>query len=376
MGRPGGRGRRVAHRPTGAAVALLLLPLSATGAAIVHRRPRHRIGWLFCATSAALAVSVLAEQLASYLLADAERGSVVAATGWMVWGSLAAFNAGLLPLVTFSLLLFPDGRLPSRNWWPAALLAGLATVAVTAGFAFSPGRFDGYPGVGNPLGVELLDGEVARGVLVAGWVLVLAAVPACAAALVVRYRRASGHLRVQLQWVAAASGLTGVLLVVVEALWLLGSPLVEEPVLLVGLAVLTPLAAGWAILRHRLFDIDVVVHRTLVYSALTVLLGAAYAAGVLVLRVLLSPLTTQNDLAVAGSTLVVAALFGPLRRRVQDAVDRRFFRHRYDARRTVDDFAAVLRAQVDIGAVDGALLRVVDDTLQPVRPRCGCGREP
>ena len=203
-------------------------------------------------------------------------------------------------------------------------------------------------------------------------------VVACAAALVTRFRRSSGVERLQLKWLATAGGTVAaiyLLLMSLGALASLGAFGDESVVRATWLGwletgtvvsfVLIPIALGFALMRYRLYDIDVVINRTLVYGLLTAALAVVYLSSVLVLQLVLSPLTDQSDLAVAASTLAVAALFRPARARIQAVVDRRFFRRRYDAARTLDDFASRLRHEVDLEAVGADLRATVRDSVAP-----------
>jgi hypothetical protein len=346
---------------TGAAVAYVVIPLAfaIAGAVIAAHQPRNPIGWIFCGSSLALAVSSLGEEYAGYVL-FAEPG-VLPGGETMTWLAAWIFSPGLLPLVTFFLLLFPDGRLPSRRWRPMAWLATAATVALAVGYAFTPGRFEDYPRVENPFGFGGVAGELASAAEGIGWVLLPFAVLGCAIGLIVRFRRSRGEERLQMKWVVAAGAVSATCLALQVVLWFAGFPEVAEALILFGL-LLIPVASGVAILRYRLYDIDVVVRRTVVFGALTAALAGAYVGSVLLLQLLLSP---DSDLAIAGSTLAVAALFRPLRTRIQTLVDRRFFRSRYDAARTLESFGARLRNEVDLDALEEELRRVAADSVQP-----------
>jgi len=280
---------------------------------------------------------------------------------WTVSGGLFLLGPSLI------FLLFPDGRLPARRWAPVAWLAAAAALAVVLAAALRPGVLGGYsPRVLNPLGIGGVAGEVARAALGPAEALTLAAFFLSLAAMIVRLRRATGVERQQLKWLAYACGVlaaAGLASVVVGG----GTGPLEDAIFVVVFLALTatPVAAGIAILRHRLFDIDLVINRTLVYGALTACLALSYLAGVLALGQLFAPLTRGSDLAIAGSTLAVAALFRPLRSGIQGAVDRRFYRHRYDAAQTLAGFSARLRGQVELDALGGELQDVVRETMAP-----------
>jgi hypothetical protein len=276
---------------------------------------------------------------------------------------------------TFLVLLFPDGHLPSRRWAAVAWVSAASITVVTVTIAFMPGKLDesAVPGLANPLGWEA--GERLLVVLLAIFLPLLpVSIVACALSLVQRFRRSDGVERLQLKWLATAGTVVAVLYLTMMAVsWLrMTTPYGAEPLWLSALQTLSilsfallPAAIGVAILRHRLYDIDLVINRTLVYGGLTLTLAGVYVGAVLLLQLILNPLAHQSDLAVAGSTLAVAALFRPVRARVQAVVDRRFYRARYDMSRTIDAFTARLRHEVDLDAVGGDLRSTVNDTVQP-----------
>ena len=223
----------------------------------------------------------------------------------------------------------------------------------------------------NPIGIEGAKG-LLDGISGVGFALFVLAVPASAASMVVRFRRANPAEREQIKWFALAAGLLAAVFVPVAIASSI-SPSYEQTAqgVLIAQDMLTllfaapALATGIAILRYRLYDIDVIINRTLVYGALTATLAAAYLGTVLLLQLALRPITESSDLAIAGSTLAVAGLFRPARVRIQSAVDRRFFRRRYDASRTLARFGAQLRDEVDLDALGSTLRRVVTETMQP-----------
>ena len=338
------------------------------GALVASRRPENRVGWLLLATSLAFGLQTLGEVYSSVPSAPAYVAvSWVAAWAWYVWMLLAAV---FLPLV------FPNGRLLSRRWRPAMWLGCAALAASIVGEAFRPGDLDlehaqGVRPVQNPLGVSgwLADLVAIAGPL--GSALSAGAFVLAAASLVVRFRRARESERQQLKWFAFFGLLTlgGLALAIVAVLFPgdLSDPIgaVGWFTFLFGSLIGVPVATGIAILRHRLYDIDLVIKRTLVYGVLTALLVATYLSLVLLFRIVLSPLTGDSDLAVAGSTLAVAALFRPLRSRTQSVVDRRFYRSRYDAARTLEAFSGRLRDELDLETLASDVRSVARDTLQP-----------
>ncbi len=330
----------------GVAAVVLSLCCAVVGAVVMARLPENRIGWLFCLTGVTFGASTLCYQYADAGLNSQSAPWPLATLAATIPGEVGA------PLIAVSFLLFPDGRLPARRWWPA-----LATMVVT-GLLFlvstlRPGPLDPpFEVASSPLGIPGLRAEM-QVLDTVGWVLTVVGMVLAGAALAFRLRGSRGVERQQLKLVltagAAATAVTA-LVMVTWFLWPEGGLQARMGVLQLSLAIL-PAAAGVSILRYRLYDIDVVINRTLVYGALTITLAAAYIGIVLTLQLLLKDVTGKSSLAVAASTLAVAALFRPARSRIQRSVDRRFYRRRYDARRTVESFAARLRDQVDLDAV-------------------------
>jgi hypothetical protein len=271
---------------------------------------------------------------------------------------------------TYLILLFPDGRLPSPRWRPVAWASGITMGVIVTTFVFAPRTFDLYPDVSNPIGIGFL-APVLPVVVVAIPVLPVCIV-ACAVSLVLRFRRSTGIERQQIKWLASAAGLVAsvYLLAILFSSYYIVTDKPDPPWLSVleGASVLTfvliPVAIGIAVLRYGLYGIDRLISRTLSYALITGTLLVVY----LVLVTTVSRIApSSSSLAVAASTLTVAALFQPLRRRVQTAVDRRFNRARYDADRTVEAFTRTLREEVDLDAVSTDLIATVHDTLEPVR---------
>jgi hypothetical protein len=335
------------------------LAFATVGAVVATRVPENPIGWIFCLTGLMLAVAVCGAEYADQMLfiaSDALPGGRTAA-----WLQEVAFvpTFGLLGL---ALLLFPNGRLPSRRWRPVVWLALAGMTLSFIGAALRPGPLtEPFTRVTNPAGITGLRGlmDTALGF---GFVFGMASVALAALGLPARLRRSSGVEREQLKWLALAAAIAGLGLVADIALYIAAEIDVGGAAVL-GLAfTLFPVAAGAAILRYRLFDIDVVINRALVYGALTATLAGAYLGSVLLLQLVLSP---SSDLAIAGSTLAVAALFGPARARVQAAVDHRFYRRKYDAQVTLGAFAARLRDEVDLDHLSAELVSAAHHTLQP-----------
>ena len=355
-------------------IVLVLAGFPVTGVLILRSQPRNRIGWLVMTIALAWSLfGALADTYARFGLL-VRPGSLPGPEAAALMNALV-WVPGIGLMGTFLLLLFPDGRLPSPRWRPVAWLSGLVIASLILTLAPTPGELGvgAVPTLPNPLGWEQ-----ARPVLVILQAVLLPMLPvcviACAAALVLRFRRSRGVERHQLKWLATAAAVVAVLYLLsfgagllTGALFGRGQPawmdVLDELSFLAFVVI--PAAIGTAVLRHRLYDIDVVINRTLVYAALTLTLAASYAGSVLLLQLVLSPVTKQSDLAVAASTLLVAALFQPARHRIQSGVDRRFYRSRYDAARTLDAFAARLRSELDLDAIGSDLRSTADNTVQP-----------
>ena len=329
-------------------VIYLLAAVSAVtvGAVLASHRPRHPVGWLLLALGLWFTYGY-----ASYALL-ALRGAPPAV------GSAAKDVAffWLVACIGFILLLTPTGQLPSPRWRWWARLAALAAVVGVLSSVLGPFAEPDQSVAVRALAVWL---PVARGVT---FVVAGLAIPIGAASLVVRFRRARGVERQQLRWLAVGAAPVAVAVLAIAALVLVGNDFSFGWLVGVCLAVL-PLTIGAAILRYRLYDLDRIISRTLAYGVLTVLLGGGYAGVVLGLGQLLG---RQSSLIVAGATLAVAGVFQPARRRIQQVVDRRFNRRRYDAARTIEAFADRLRQQIDLDALAAELLTVVDQTMQPM----------
>jgi hypothetical protein len=272
---------------------------------------------------------------------------------------------GLLGI--YMILLFPDGRLPSRRWRPLAWLSGVLIVVGSVSFAVDPGPLPGLGGVSNPFGVE----GAPWAALV--WPVVIALLPLCILAsvlsLVLRFRRSRGEERQQIKWMAFAASLVGLLflsgIVTSFVPWFGYLERVLETVVTLSYAGV-PIAVGIAVLRYRLYDIDLLINRALVYAPLTAMLILFYLGCVVVLQYSVRVLTGQeSQLSVVASTLAIAALFNPLRRRVQGFVDRRFYRGKYDAAKTLAAFSARLREETDLDTLSEDLVGVARGTVQP-----------
>jgi len=354
---------------------VFLVPSYATVGAVIAARTRNRVGWLFLTFGliAALEVVVVPYKVRGALLAPGSLPApeVVGQLGAVAWPASFLF-LGLL------LLVFPDGRLPSPRWRPAAVVfVGAWGLGMLYGLFEPPTGtwYGGFPQT-NPLAIEALRHPAWKAVYQANGTVAVAGLPVVALAPLQRFRRAGPVQRQQLKWFAFvvggcfASMLAAVVmqpLLPVVAGWLVA---VASAGVVVGL----PLAVGVAILRYRLYDIDRLISRTLVYATLTVILGLCYGVLVLTLGQLFGRVGERTpSLAVAAATLAVAALFQPARRRTQQTVDRRFNRRRYNAARTIEAFSARLRDEIDLDTLAAELRAVVDHTMQPTTA-LGVGR--
>jgi hypothetical protein len=328
------------------------------GCLILARRPGNVIGWIFTAVGLLTMAAALTENYAKYAYAHPGSlpGPLVAA--WVfnwIWGPL------IVLVLVFPLLLFPTGRSLSPRWRPVTWLAVGLTAALTVLGMLRPSLYvSDELSIANPIGVAGLDFETAPlSTILNGLVLCLLA--AAAVSLVVRFRRSRGVERQQLKWFTYA----GALVLLIPLIGFVVPSLANAAFVLV---LALPIAVGIAILRHRLYDIDRLINRTLVYGLLTALLAGVYALVVLVLGQLFGGIGAEPpSWAVAGATLAVAALFQPARRRIQAVVDRRFNRRKYDAARTVEAFSVRLRDELDLDALSAELLTVVDQTMQPTQ---------
>jgi hypothetical protein len=346
--------------PISVAIALAtVLAFSVVGALVASRYPRNAIGWLFCSTGLVVGLNSFAGGYAELWLASGYGAKTLAEAS--AWFSSWSWIILVYVPTSFLLLLFPDGRLPSPRWLPVAWCAVLGIVGFIAGYAVEPGPLEDFPQIVNPYGVDSPVLEVVGlvCVVVAGGSMVASAV-----SLLVRMRRAGDEQRQQIKWLAYG-GAVAVGTIFVGGLISIWSALVSIAIIAIALLVL-PIFTGVAIVKHRLYDIDLVINRTLVYGALTVMLAGVYFGGVVGLQRLLSPIVGEsNQLATVASTLAIAALFNPLRHRVQAFVDLRFYRKRYDARKTLETFALKLRNETDLDALNSDLLEVIRETMQP-----------
>ncbi|WP_410792817.1 hypothetical protein [Kribbella sp. C-35] len=340
---------------------VMVLVFCTVGLMITTRHPRNPIGWIFCASAVVNGLGSLAAGYADYRQAGSgSAGSLAeAAAGY---ATVSWIPVVLVP-VAFVPLLFPDGRLPSRRWRPVAWCAALGIAAAFLTSATLPGPLEDYPGLPNPYAIDSVVRTVGEGLSALVVLCVLVASPL---ALILRFRGAGYKQRQQIKWLVWAGALAAAMITIGTAGYDLLTPAVANVAILLSVLGL-PVATGIGILRHRLYDIDVVINRTIVYGALTVTLAAGYLGSVLVFQLVLRPVTHGSGPAVAVSTLAVAGLFRPVRSRIQAVVDRRFFRRRYDAARTLEAFGVRLRDQLDLDALGNDLVAVVRDTMQPTQ---------
>jgi len=335
--------------------ALIAAPFAVVGVLVASRRPRNPIGWLFLAFALVAAFAVSADRYASYALVE-HPGSLPGGA-WVAWTASGIWHPAF-GFFVFSFLLFPDGRLPSARWRAVAWIAAANyLVGGVLGLLWGPLFADFFPYAEPPF--RLPDYFVVEMAFAVFLFVNFALLALSAVSLVLRLRRATGVKRQQLKWFVYAVALFA--LVFPPSVIVFG-----DGRLIVFLLPLVPASAGIAILRYRLFDIDILINRTLVYGSLTVLLAATYLGGVVGLQSVLRALTGQkSQLAVVASTLAIAALFSPLRRRVQAFVDRRFYRRKYDAAKTLEAFNARLREETDLQALSNDLVGVARSTMQP-----------
>ncbi len=340
------------------AVALLAFPI--VGAVVVSRHPSNSIGWLFCVAGIPFGVSGVAYGWGAHGL-FAEPGALPGAE-WGAWLGSWLFAPSLFAVPALLFLLFPDGKPPSRRWRPVVWLILAGVGATTLGSALMPGRLTEPPfkGIENPAGIEAA-GTAIEAVSFAGFITLFLGILLGAVALVARFRRARGDERQQLKWFAAAGGAFALVIAVVISPWFGSSDTTGQLLVLLAFAAI-PIAAGVAILKYRLYEIDRVINRALVYGALTATLAAGYLGCVLLAQFVIG---AESGLAVAISTLAMAALFRPARARIQAVVDRRFYRRRYDAARTLEAFGTRLREEVELDLVAADLRAVAHDTVQP-----------
>ena len=356
-------------------VPFLAFPI--VGTLVASKHPRNPIGWICLADGLLWMLLSMTDSYSIYGLAKPGSVPFPVAIGTIGNQWLWVPTVGLLGI--YLLLLFPNGRLPSRRWRLLAWLSGVVLLLESLAEGLAPGPLENQGGVPNPFGLEGLP-WLADAALV-----LLPLLPLCilasAVSLVLRYRRSGGEQREQIKWITFAASVAGLLYLIAIV-----SPFIFAPEILSGgdnlgspplwvellfsVAVLSfagvPVAIGFAVLRYRLYDIDLIINRALVYGSLTALLALVYLVGVLTAQAIFRTLTgEESQLAVVASTLVIAALFNPLRRHIQSFIDRRFYRRKYDAAKTLEAFSTKLRDETDLDALCGDLTSVVGETMQP-----------
>ena len=351
-------------------VPFLAFPL--VGAMIASRRPHNPIGWICLAVGLLWMLLGLFDYYGVYGLAKPDTVPFPVVIYALVEG-LWLPTVGLLAI--YLLLLFPDGRLPSRRWRPLAWLSGAVIVLLGVDNVLAPGELTDLEGLRNPFGLEGAPWLVDAGIILL--LLFVACILASAVSLILRYRHSGGEVREQIKWIALAGSFVGLLLSTVLGLIIVSevmrgsggsTPLWLQGLLFVMLLSFTgvPVAIGFAVLKYRLYDIDIIINRALVYGSLTATLVVLYFGGIIILQRVFILLTgQQSTLAVVASTLAIAALFVPLRRRVQGFVDRRVYRRKYDARKTLEAFSTKLKNETDLEALNNDLVGVVRETMQP-----------
>jgi hypothetical protein len=348
------------------------LPFSVVGAIVASRHPRNTIGWIFCTTALVIGFAHLANGYAEYWLAGGWGSRSLGEAA--AWFSSWVWSVAVVVPTTFLLLLFPDGRLPSPRWRPVAWLAALGIIGLVAGLALEAGPLGDFPQIANPYGVDSPVVEVAT---LAANIVVGVCMVAAAISVIVRARRAGRVERQQIKWLAYGGAVVVGLIFVagVISIWSATASIAVISLALLGL----PVSTGVAIVRYRLYDIDLLINRTLVYGVLTGTLALVYFGGVAATQTIFRTLTGQEQqpqLAIVVSTLVIAALFNPLRRRIQGFIDRRFYRRKYDAAKTLEAFSARLRDETDLDALSDDLVGVVRETMQPAHVSLWLRSEP
>ena len=344
--------------------AVLLVGFSAfavVGAVLVAKRPTNAIGWIMAAIALMVSFFLAGDSYAAYVMVT--RGHPDALAVVSAWIGSWYWLTLLVLVLVYLPLLFPDGRLPSHRWLPIAVLAGVGMLGIIVLGALADtlplNEAPGYE-IDNPIGIEGL-GNVEDlpvfGVLTS---LLVVCIIGAAASVVMRFRRSRGAERQQMKWFVYA--VVPMLLIPTDGFL----PGIISSVALSVVLICLPTAIGIAVLRYRLYEIDALINRTLVYGSLTATLVALYFGGIVLLQRLFVLLTgQQSTLAVVSSTLVIAALFNPLRRRIQRFIDRRFYRRKYDARKTLEAFSTKLRDETDLDALSDNLVGVARETMQP-----------
>ena len=340
--------------------------LAAVAALIAAKQNRNPVGWLLLGAALLLAIGSLVSAAAQYSVRGDPGSELAEWSGWLsLW--VGTPSAGLLVI---ALLLFPNGRTLSSRWRVPIGVTIASSAGMTFGYAVKPGPIDNLPTIDNPLAFEGsgLLADLANG---AFSMLVAAAGVLALVSLFIRMRRSEGLEQQQLKWFVYGVALFPVFFgaavladTILDAELGPGDHYVDFVLIMIG-ALLVPISMGVSMLRYRLYEIDLIINRTLVYAILTAILASVYLGIVVLLQQLVATVATDSDIAVAGSTLIVAALFRPLRSQVQGFIDRRFYRRKYDASATLEQFAGRLREEIDLGSLSHELVAVVSTTMQP-----------
>jgi hypothetical protein len=342
------------------------LAFPAIGALIVSRRPQNTVGWIFCAIGLGTGTTAFSGGFVQHAIATGADAQLATGLVDAIGNGLWIVNLGLGSLLLY---LFPNGRLPSHRWRPFFWMDAAALVATSLSDLLQPGPLEQVGDrqlVVNPLGIPAV-APLLDAIDTIGHILLVPLVLAAIVSLIVRYRHAEGAQRQQIKWFVYGATLMALIIAVTTAVFpeqSVGSSL--------GFAVafvMLPLGAGVGVLRYRLYDIDVIINRTLVYGSLTLLLALVYFGSVIGMqqaaRVVTGQQASSNPLVIVLSTLLIAALFNPSRRRLQTAIDRRFYRSRYDAAKTLERFATSLRSEIELTELREHLLAAVDGTMRP-----------
>ena len=359
-------------------LAFVAFPL--VGALIASRHPGNPIGWICLVAGLLWMLILVSDAYSAYGFTKPGSLPFPVTIHALLYAWLWVPTVGLIGI--YLLLLFPDGRLPSRRWRLLAWVAGAVIAVESAAVFLTPGPLQELSGARNPFGLENQPWVESLGLIV------LPLLPLCmvasAVSLVLRFRRSTGVVREQIKWIAFAASIMGLLYLGIMGTGLI-TLLISAPqtpsdlgsqsmlgALLENVMVLSfagvPVAIGFAVLKYRLYEIDIIINRTLVYGALTATLVALYFGSVTTTQVIFRALSGQEEqpqLAVVVSTLVIAALFNPLRHRMQGFIDRRFYRKKYDAAKTLEAFSSKLRDETDLDAVSDDLVGAVKETMQP-----------
>ena len=355
--------------PRDAAMAVALLSYPVVGALVAAHQPYNLVGWALCAAGLCFTLGLISDPYAHYALVTAP-GSLPGGV-WVAWAGTLTFAPIFLLVVVVLPLTFPTGRLLSPRWRLVAWSGVAFMLLALVGNGLQPDvvAVSGLGVVENPVAVPVVWTPWLDRLIGLGALLLIPSIGGAVAAVVVRFRRARGVERQQLKWCSFAAALLPLPFVVGDLPeWGMDVPPMLVDVLYILVLPLLPLSVGIAIRRYRLYEIDRIINRTLVYGLLTALLAGIYAGLVLVLGQLFGGLGTEPPTwAVAGATLAVAALFQPARRRIQQAVDRRFNRRKYHATKTIEAFNARLREEVDLDTLSAELMAVVDQTMEPTQ---------